>query len=157
MPTVKFIILLVPLLVLGACAGNPDASDGGHGVVDLTQEHESSWTHPGYLNAKTLELLPQPHQPAVDEMLVPGRIIGSYFHPSGDLLGNLQSAPAGELSVEAWLILTDRSLHYPGEGREAPTQPYLEGRFDPEASLFYPSSKTVRNPAPPAAEPAEPR
>ncbi|MCA9320686.1 MAG: hypothetical protein KDB53_08130 [Planctomycetes bacterium] len=140
-------IFVLMLAGLTACATPESHDETGTPVVTLDRKHSEAWSHPGYLNAKTLQVIPLPHTPQANEMLVRGTIIGGFFHPDGDLLGALQDAPAGELSQPAFLALRDRRLSFPSEGKP-PEPPYLPGRYDAETGLFYPSQSTVVASAP---------
>ncbi len=137
-------------IVVAGCSSGSHADELSGPIIRLDRDHPEAWTTRGYLNVKTLLLIPGPHAPAEDEMLVPGRIVGGWFHPEGDVIGALQPAPAGERSRPCFLVLEDRSLILDLDAPRPRGRTLLRGRFDPDDQLFYPSQSRLERDRGPA-------
>ncbi len=141
--SLQLALALIMGVVVGACSGVDTDEEVSGPLIRLDRDHPEAWTARGYLNAKTLLLIPGPHTPEPDEMLIPGRIVGGWFHPDGDVIGTLQPAPTGERSLPCFLVLEDRSLILDLDAPRPKGRTLLRGRFDPEDQLFYPSQSRL--------------
>ncbi|HGY92845.1 MAG TPA: hypothetical protein ENK43_16885 [Planctomycetes bacterium] len=146
LPSLPCALVLIMGILVSACSSVDTDEEASGPLIRLDRDHPEAWTTRGYLNVKTLLLIPAPHTPAADEMLVPGHIVGGWFHPDGDVIGTLQPAPTGERSVPCFLVLEDRSLILDLDAPRPRGRTLLRGRFDPDDQLFYPSQSRLEQP-----------
>ena len=134
--------LLGVICLLAGCATNTkDSSEND--TLKLDAYDPEAMTVEGWLNPKTLEIHAATVEPEDGDMIIRGKVRGWLFEPESDIVGALHEGPVLTESDACWLILSSRELSW-REGAEAPPEePYLEGKFDSEEGLFYPSSKVV--------------
>ena len=141
------IVLALLITTLGGCSSSTasgSSTDGG--TIDLTSARHDpeAMTVAGWLNPKTLQVQPLTVEPEEGDMLIRGELRGWHFTPTGNIEGALHEVPSRATPDRCWLVLSDRTVIYQDEeGATAPDEPHLDGRFDAESALFYPSSTIV--------------
>lgn len=141
-------VLALLLAALGGCSSNGSAgsSSADGGTLDLTSDRHDpeAMTVTGWLNPKTLQIQPLTVEPEEGDMVIRGEFRGWHFTPTGNIDGALHEVPSRATPDRCWLVLSNRTVVYQdAEGATAPEEPHLDGQFDVESALFYPSSTTV--------------
>lgn len=141
MRTTTAVVVLAAALT--GCSSST-TNDAPGAKIDLTNNAVDldAMTVDGWMNPKTLQIHASTVAPEDGDMVIRGAIRGWRFEPYGDVEGGLHPVPDRATPDACWLVLSDRTVVY-REGGTEPGEPCLEGVFDAESGLFYPSSTVV--------------
>ncbi len=132
-------LICFALLVFSSCSTSVSDSDAEE-ARQISAQRAAARLTPAWLNPRTLQLHNNSDKPDNDDLVLRGQRDGWIFLPEGDVQGTLRTAPQSSTLKKCRLLLANRSLVFSSDTTPLRAT-YLEGVFDSETKLFYPSSR----------------
>ena len=132
-------LICLSLLALSACSTITSETDVEESRLKSERRAAARLT-PGWLNPMTLQIHGNAEEPDADDLVLRGRRDGWVFLPEGDIAGDLRTVPQSSSVKACRLLLSNRSLYFEGDSLPGGAI-YLDGSYDTETKLFYPSGR----------------
>ena len=132
-------LICLSLLALSACSTTTSETDLEESRLK-SERRDAARLTPGWLNPMTLQIHGNADKPEAADLVLRGRLDGWVFLPEGDIAGDLRTAPQSSTVKACRLLLSNRSLYFEGDSLPGGVI-YLDGSYDTETKLFYPSGR----------------
>lgn len=132
-------LICLSLLVFSACSTTTSETDLEESRLTSERRATARLT-PGWLDPMTLQIHGNTDKPETGDLVLRGRLDGWVFLPEGEIAGDLRTAPQSSTVKVCRLLLSNRSLYFEGDSLPGGVI-YLDGSYDTETKLFYPSGR----------------